>query len=799
VLAAARTFSFAVIASLTLGITVNATAFAFINAMFFRTFPGVHEQQRVVRIEPCRWSHGSCFVQTSSYDDYRRMRDALSSVSALAAYRLGQVAARLRGEPSTLRAAFVSTNYFDVLGARLPLGAGFPSGEQADHTAVISHDLWRRHYHEDPSVLGEFIDIGTTSVHIVGVAPEDFLGKGDGRDIWASFVIADAALPAARQAPFGIPRAQDRHYIHYIGRLAPAGRLEAARAEAEVFGATIPSERAGANERTGANVFRYGMRELKGERALEAVAVIMPLPLLVLVIACLNAASLLLARATYRMRETTVRLALGASRWRVVRYVLVESGCLALAAATLSAPLTFWIVRTVEPTLPMSIPIDWHVHAFTAGIAAAAALLFGLLPALRSTSSHTAIGSARPGDGFPVAPRLRKALVLVQIAASLGLLATGSQAVSAVSAIIATTGARDPERLLLASFDLDQLKMTPEAGQSFYRQLLERVAAIPEVESAGLAPATGLWTFGRGMGSSAVFVWLPEDDPKKGNVYLGGYAGGDLFAAVGLDVVQGRGFTAEDATVRPQIAMVNQPLAERMFGRSSAIGRTVRVSATRRHEESVEVRIVGVVEPTIEQSYSRKPVPAIYLPAPLQYEPALTLYARARTSIAAIVPDLRQVVANIDARVPFTDIANLQTRTEERNLEERLMANGATILGVVALVLATAGLYGLFSFIVSLRQREIGVRMALGAEPSAVLRLVLHQAMRLAVTGVVIGALIAVVAGAIVNANFFGTPSIDPVMFLASTGVLVAAMLVAGLIPARRAARVDPMVVLREE
>jgi len=303
-----------------------------------------------------------------------------------------------------------------------------------------------------------------------------------------------------------------------------------------------------------------------------------------------------------------------------------------------------------------------------------------------------------------------------------------------------------------------------------------------------------------GSGSSSVVVWRPDDAPKDGRwSYIGGYVAGDMFRAVGLRLLQGRAFTPEDARSQPQVAVVNRPMAERLF-QGAALGRFIRVAERKRYEESLEVRIVGIVEPTIERSYSGKePVPAVYLPAPFHYEPALALYIRSRTPVETLVPALRTAVGEIDPRVPFDDIGTLRARFERRNMGDRLLASGATILGAVALLLATAGLYGLFSFIVSLRQREIGVRMALGAEPSAVQRLVLHQAMRLSLWGAGIGALIAIVAGAIVSANIYGTPSIDPLMFLASAATLVVAMLAAGFIPARRASRVDPIVVLRQE
>jgi putative ABC transport system permease protein len=319
------------------------------------------------------------------------------------------------------------------------------------------------------------------------------------------------------------------------------------------------------------------------------------------------------------------------------------------------------------------------------------------------------------------------------------------------------------------------------------------------VDAAGLGHPRGMWTFGLGSSSRAIVVWLPDDAPDKARwQYVGGYVAGDLFRAVGLELLQGRGFTPEDARATPQVAIVNRPMAEQLFD-GAALGRSFRVAGSSRHEESIEVRIVGIVEPTIERSYSPKPVPAVYLPAPFRYEPALALYVRSRTSMEALAPALRAAVREVDPRVPFADVGTLRSRFEERNMEEHILASGATILGAVALLLATAGLYGLFSFIVSLRQREIGVRMALGAEPSAVQRLVLHQALWLSLWGAAIGASIAIVAGAVIRAEIYGTPSIDPLMFVASAAILAVAMLAAGFFPARRASRVDPIVVLRQD
>ncbi len=801
-LAAARGFSLGVIGSLTIGIVANAVAFALINGFFFRPRPGVTAPDRLVRIEPCRDMHGSCLPQRSTYDEYLTMRNALPSVPAIAARAQATVAARIRGEALTLRAAVVSPNYFEVLGVPFALGTPAAAAAPDHNVAVLSHGLWRSRFNGDGSVLGEFVDVGTVSLRIAGVAGRDF---GDGIAVWAPFALADAVIGDEQLNPFSRPYARGELYIEYAGRLAPGATIRQAFAEAQVFVSRLVA-RGDGHGRPSARVARLGTKGDPNE-PLVAIALVMPLPVLVLVIACLNAANLLLARATARGRDISVRLALGATRWRIVRHVLVESLVLAAGAAALSVPFTWWVTRSASRALTSygvawpAIDVDWRVLAFTAAAAIISALLFALGPALRATTgvSTATLGSSRSGDRGPRPPRLRRALVVAQVAASLALLAIGSQSASAVSRLIAHTGADDPARLLMASFDLGKLKIPEEEGRVFYERLLERTSRLPQVEAAGLARDTAFWTFGRGM-TTATFVWRQDDAPAKGSAFLGGYAGGELLHAVGLDVLQGRGFTAADrAGRRPRVALINRPLAERHFA-GGGVGESIRVAARNRFQDAVDVTIVGIIEPTVEESYSRnRLVPAIYLPAPLQYEPALTLYLRSRTPIDALVPAVRQAVAGIDPRVPIVEMSTLHDRTARRNLEERTLAIGATALGGLALVLAAAGLYGLFSFMVTLRRREIGVRMALGAEPRSVLQLVLTQAMRLAAIGGGIGGLAAVAGGAIVHANIYGTASIDPGMFLASAAVLSVAMLGAACIPAWRAARVDPMVVLREE
>jgi len=387
---------------------------------------------------------------------------------------------------------------------------------------------------------------------------------------------------------------------------------------------------------------------------------------------------------------------------------------------------------------------------------------------------------------------------VAQIAASLALLATGAQLISFLPAQAASAGT-PPDRLLMASFDVGQLRMSRVEGEMFYRRLLERVSALPDADGAGLARKTALWTFGRGKGPSGIAVLRLEDRPGSGVVGIGGYAGGELFRATGLRIIQGRAFTREDDGARPRVAILNRPLADRLFG-GHALGQTIRVFPTRHPAtEAIEVTVVGVVEPPVEPSYSRQPVAGIYLPVSLGEEPQLTLYVRAKGSPLALADGIRRAVSAIDSRVPPIELRTLADISDDRQFPERLAAKSVSLLGVIGLLLATAGIYGVMSYFVSFRSREIGVRLALGADPASVLRMTLREAMRLAAWGAVIGGSAALVASKILQAGMYGVKGLDLTYLAGSFLLLGTAMLLASAVPAYRASRVDPITVLRQE
>jgi putative ABC transport system permease protein len=447
--------------------------------------------------------------------------------------------------------------------------------------------------------------------------------------------------------------------------------------------------------------------------------------------------------------------------------------------------------------LPM--PIDYRVITFAAAIAFLSAIAFGLIPALRlsATRPWTVLGSSRPGDEGR--GRVRRTLVVVQVALSLGLLATGTQLIGFLPAQAQSAGT-EPGKLVMASFDVGQVRMDPARSDAFYRQLRERVAALPDADGAGVARRNAVWMFGRGMSGSALTIARPEDKPRDATLAVGGYAGGDLFKALGLPLLRGRSFTRDDEGAVPRVAIVNRVLAAKLFG-EAALGRTIRVGPWPRsgNVPPLDVTIVGIIEAAREPSYRREPMPAAYLPVPLEPETQLTLYARARTSPEALASAIRRIASEVDQTVPPLEISTLAGISGQRQFPERLAAQGVTLLGLIGLLLAATGLYAVMSYVVSLRTREIGVRLALGAAPDAILRMTLRESLTLAGAGTAIGTIGALVTSKIVQSQMHGVQGLDPISFSGSIVVLSAAMLAASAIPARRATRVDPITVLRQE
>jgi len=397
--------------------------------------------------------------------------------------------------------------------------------------------------------------------------------------------------------------------------------------------------------------------------------IILPIPILVLLIACVNAANLMTARASQRQREIAIRLAIGAGRGRVIRLLLVESALLALAATAIALPIARWGMQFASTPLGVPIPIDLTVLMLTVAAAALTTVTFGLAPAVRVSAqrpSSTLGATGARTDGRPGQSRTRRVLVMAQVALSLGLLATAWQLVATVRGEAVAAGTA-PDRLLLARFDLRPLGITPAGAESFYRELVAGARRLPGVEAADVAREAAVWTFGSSARANAMTVWRESDRTDDGQTLAGGYAGPDLFATVGLRIVAGRGFTEGDRQSRPQVAVVNETAARNLIG--PAVGALLHVAAPGRgFAAAVPVRVVGVVEASREprSEAGEPPAARVYLPAPLEDELALTVYVRTSGAATAAAEPLRALAGRIAPLVPILELGSL-TEFNERS------------------------------------------------------------------------------------------------------------------------------------
>ncbi len=808
-LRSSRAHSMWVIASLAIGMAATIAALAVLNALVLAPFPQVTAQHRLVRLSMLRnCGRPDCWIRMAAPADYEIARDRLTGVQSLAAYTIGDIAVALP-DARSMQGILASANYFDVLGVQPALGRMFNPADADTHAeiAVIAHGLWLREFGGDPSVIGQAIRVADWFVQIVGVAPPLFegidrprpagprrIGVGRPPDLWLPMWLADRVLPLTAAER----RRQEREF-QFVGRLLDRVELPQLQAEAAALARGVAASRGEQPQDPRAEVLRIWRVNPKHWHL--GIAVVMPIPILVLAIACVNAGNLMLARGSQRQRELAIRLAIGAGRGRIVRQLLLESAMLALLATAVALPIAWWGLHLAATPWNIPLPLDTTVLMFTVMAGAATTVAFGLAPAVRVSARQPAsiLGpAAARRDAVPQQSRMRRVLVIGQVALSLALLATGSQLVSTVSSGAVSAGT-SPDRLLIARFDLEPLKLPPVEAESFYRELLAGASRLPGVEAVGIARHTSVWTFGQGSAPASLVVWRPTDGPAEGQVTIGGVAEGALFDAVGLRILEGRGFTDTDRHRRPLVAVVNETATRALNG--PAVGSILRVAPRKDDfQSSTAVRIVGVVEAAIEPRLERGEPPAakIYLPSTIQPEPALALYVRTRGAASALARPIRELVSQIGPRVPVVEIGSLSELNERSYATQLWLARAAVLMGAIGLLLATAGLYGVSSYLVAMRSRELAIRMAVGAAPGTILTMVLRQSMRVGLVGLLIGGCAAVAVSWWIQSEYDGILGIDGRAFGGAVGLFVIAMLLATAIPAARAARLDPVESLKD-
>lgn len=785
-------FTIAAVASLSIGIAVNTAAFSVLNALVFRSFISVHDQESLVRVLLVR-EQG---LLGATLDQYLELKGT-TSVPAISALHETTLAIGRVASPTTVPGALVSANYFDVLGVRPAAGRFFAPEEDhnsAGPAAVISYRLWQQAFGGDPSAIGKWIAVNGGQAVVIGVAPRHFAGVLAGShatDLWITFAMSHLALRDAAGQPAHISRVGRSLWIDIVGRLAPGAT--AAQAQAEIAMRAADASSSAPRSRAQVRVLRRGA----GPRlsALEMLA-FMAVPFIVLAIACVNAANLMLARAGRRATEWRVRLALGSTRWRVIRQILTEAMVLSLLAAGVGLILSYWALQLQQQMIGVPLWIDRRILAFTIGSAVMTAVLFGIGPAVAATRAAMQRAPSGGSEGIrPGQRRLRAGLIAVQAALSLALLISGAQLARTV--LLANIfPVPDAGRLLVASFDLDKLHYTPQQSREFYAEL---VAGAEKLSGARAAVIAGGDLWGPLPFTGQLQTWRPEDSPGKPREVHAAYAGGDLHAVLGIQPVSGRSFIAEDHQGRPRSVIVNERFVENLMP-GGALGRTVRIAgASGKYETGHDVTIVGIVPSAHGAAVRRNEPPTIYYPVPIEHQPALNLFVRFDGEAETIAASVRDLVRQLDDRLPFTELNTAEELQRTRNPERRWIAMSMSVLGLAALVLAASGLFSVVSYIVSQRQREIGIRMTLGADRAAVLQMILRQALTPTAIGCIVGLGIAATAAQVVRWGVHGAPAIDVVAFAAAALAMVSVMAIATLIPARRATRVDPMTVLRQE
>ena len=808
-----------IVVALAIGIGANTAIFTLVDALLMTTLPVKNPEQLVAIGDPRRvggMSAGSPRTDLLSYPLYKDLRSDNTVFSdVVATGRSDRLDARIDSAHQELehpRGRFVSGNYFAVLGVRA--GAGRTFGPEVDRSAdaapvaTISYGYWTRRFHNDPSVIGKAILVNNVRITIVGVAAPGYTGEivGVYTDIWLPIAISDALNPNRRTL-------DDRSicWLLALGRLKPGATLsQATQQVTTILQRSIVSHATPLDAKAFLDV-KPTYYVSSGAKGLSRIRVSFQAPLLTLMIGvalllciiCANVANLMLARSIARGRELSVRQALGAGRSRLVRQLLTESVVLALFGAAAGLLFAWWGSRTLlrlASAGQLDIGMNLTVLAFTLGVSLAAVVLFGLLPALRasrvdlasSIRSGTQSLSGSLGSRGQRAP-LGKLLIASQVTLSVVLLVGATMLARSLRNTQETDIGVDRDHLVIVDVDVLARGYHGPVLARLAHDLRDRISTIPGVAAVGFSE-NGVF-MGTDNGTSLQvpgFVARAVEDTLISYDHVGpGY-----FAAAGTRLLEGREFTAADENKPVQVVVVNQSFARFYFPGTSAVGRFI-------SSDSMSLQIVGVVRDIHQNGIKVSELRRMYLPyvhTGASGQPGtLRLLVRADGDPSNIVQQVRKTVMSVDPSLPIDGVDPLATLMARSIAQERLVAQLATAFGVLALLLAAIGLYGLMTYTISRRTREIGLRIALGAQRGRVLRLVLMDAMRLVVAGLVVGVVVAYLSTGLLRTQLNGVEPGDPLSIAVAALVLLAAALLAAFLPALRAARVEPIIAIRSE
>ncbi len=792
--------SFTAVAVITLafGIGASVANFAVVRGVLLRPLP-YSDSSRLVRVydaNPARDANMSAF-SPQDLDDFSRQQDAFENLGGYW-YSPGSAGLALsgEGEAAYLETAFAGNGFFQTLGVSPFLGRSFRPEENVvgkDAVAVLSYRLWRRQFHSDESVLGRKILLNGAPHVVVGVMPESFQFPAPLVDVW---------VPLSKITDEEIPHLRGLRWISLVARLKPGVSPQQASIASSVVLKRLEQQYPDTN--TGwTRALVADLRDDVVGHVKPALLALLTAGLLVLLLASANLANLLLARGTVRQREFAIRSALGSGRWRLRRQVLTENlvlACIGGAAALAGAPLlASWLLKVSAGSIPRAdaVRVDWTVILFAAGLTLAAGLLIGAVPAARVVGHHLA--DALKAVGISVAgdtrrQRGRDALVIAEIALACTLLIGSGLVLRSLWKLLSTDPGFDSSRVLTVQLSLPEYKYHGMPKMEAYRdELLRRVSAIPGVVAAGGGKTMPLFGGGEPYQFSI-------QDPARGVVDVTPTSGTYIvttgyFQALKIPLVSGRTFSQQDFAEHSPVVIVNQQLARQFWPGEDPVGRILHLGKS----ASSKLEVVGVVGDVRNEGLSQESGTVVYLPESRAPRQQLNLFVRTNGDPLSAATTIRQVIHDFEPDQAINDIAPLQRVLHETVAQPRFLSTVLSAFGGTALLLASVGIFGVISYNVRQRTREIGVRMALGADRRNVLLMILHRALLLIAIGLAVGLALALLLGRLLAGILYGVSPSDPVALGAAVGILALVAIFAALMPARRATQVDPIVALRYE
>ena len=785
-------FTIIAVVTLALGIGANTAMFSAVNALLLKPLP-FPELDRVVAIWDRMPSRGVVHneVTMANYLDWKAQNQSFEHLSL---YRWGNANITGIDPPERIQGFLVTANFLDTLGMKPIMGRNFFAEENQpgkDAVAIIAHSFWQRRFGGHPNIINKTITVNGFVYTIVGVMPERF-NFPKGGEIYAPLEMTPEVV-----------KNRSSHEYYVIGRLKPGVSIESAQADMDSITARLEQQFPKTNTGWGATVFPIVADTVRGYDT--PIWVMMAVVGFVLLIACANVANLMLARATGRRKEIALRAALGASRWRIIRQLLTESVIVALVGGALGVLVGFWgidALRVSNPGDAATFAPGWHklginlpVLAFTVGLSFFCGIVFGLAPALQFSKPNlndSLKEGSRQTSGN--SHRLRSSLVVFEVALSLMLLVGAGLAARTFLSLLRTDPGFNPDNLITMTLVLPlKYKEEPQRA-AFFSDLVQRVKAYPGVESAAVVNYLPLG--GSNSSDHYLIEGVPEPVPGQENEGRYRVSSPDYFRTMGISLIEGRGFTDQDKAGAAPVVIVNETLARKHWPGEEAVGKRIRFYGP--PERSPWMEIVGVIE-DVKHELNLPVTPEYYLPHAQDSWRAMTLVARTNVDPATLAAGVRQQAWSIDKDQPVFGVRTMQ---EVRSMSITVYSFSSVMLAVfavIALLLATGGIYGVMAFAVTQRTQEIGIRMALGARAVDVLKLVVKHGMKLALIGIVLGLVGSWALTRFMKNLLVGVESTDLLTFSIVSAVLLLAAFIACYLPARRATKVDPLEALRYE